>query len=219
MASIRGKAPAGAGVRLFRPDGSAPMNATADRRGEFSFAGLADGWYILSLSMPGYREMVKVVHVQGGAEIDFSRRLLSLQGQHATPVLSVCEALDQREALIGQPAVIVGIYKSGMDETLRLDCPFELRSGEIGWPASIGLTHTAQAPDQFRDQIEKKRQEILSSAPPEAPLRPERVVGLYGRFVSLGGLNKAKCCSSPVETAYPPARLFGLNDTDLRVLR
>jgi hypothetical protein len=219
MASIRGKAPAGARVNLFRPDGSQPLSAIADRRGEFGFAGVANGWYILSLSIPGYREIVKAAHVEAAAEIDFSRGLLILQGQRATPVLSVCDALDQREALTGQPAVIVGIYKSGMDETLRLDCPFELTSGDIGWPASIGLTHASQAPNEFLDQIEKKRQQILASAPPEAPLRPERVVGLYGRFVSLAGLSKKKCCASPVETVYPPARLLGFNDTDLRVVR
>ncbi len=219
MASIQGKAPVGSSVRLFRPDGSAPLSTAADRRGDFSFASLADGWYILCLSMFGYRETVKAVRVAGTAEIELSRGLLILQGQRPTAVLSVCEALDQREALIGQPAVIVGIFKSGIDETLRLDCPFELTSGEIGFPASIGLTRTAQAPDTLRDQVEKKRQEILSGAPPEAPLRPERVVGLYGRFVSLAGLSKARCCSSPVETVYPPARLFGFNDTDLRVIR
>ena len=219
MASIQGKAPAGASVRLFRPEGGAAMIATPDARGEFGFPNLMPGWYMLSSSAPGRLETVKAVHLEGSAAVEFDRGAPVRRIQGSTPILTVCEALDQRDSLEHRPAVIVGIYKSGMDETLRLDCPFELTAGGIGFPASIGLTHTSQAPDQFRDQVEKKRQEILASAPPAAPLRPERVVGLYGRFVSLAGLAKAKCCSSPVETVLPPARLFGINDTDLRVIR
>jgi hypothetical protein len=219
MGGIRGTAFADAIIRLLRPDGSQPVSTTADRSGEFSFVSLTDGWYILSLSMPGYRETVKAVHVDGIAEADFSRGLLILQGRRATPVLSVCDALDQREALTGQPVVVVGIFKSGMDETLRLDCTTQLVTGDIGWPSAVGLTKVGNVPDELRGEVEKKRREILASAPPEAPLRPERVVGLYGRFVSLGGLSNAICCTAAVETTFPPARLFGVSETDLRVIR
>lgn len=219
MGSIQGRAPADASVGLLRPDGSQPMSVTANPRGEFSFASLTDGWYILSLSMFGYRETVKAVHVDGSVEVDFGPALLILQGRRATPVLSVCDALDQREALNGQPTVIVGIFKSGMDETLRLDCPMELVSGDIGWPSAIGLTKAGNVPDELRGEVEKKRQQILGSAPAEARLRPERVVGLYGVFVSLAGLTNAPCCKAAVETVLPPARLFGVNETDLRVIR
>jgi hypothetical protein len=219
MASILGRAPVDATVGLLRPDGSQPLTATPDRRGEFTFANLTDGWYILSLSMFGYRQTVTAVKVERIAEVDFSGGLLILQGRRPTPVLSVCDALDQREALNGQPTVIVGIFKSGMDETLRLDCPTQLVTGGIGWPSAVGLTKVDNVPDALRNEVEKKRQEILKGSPPEAPLRPERVVGLYGVFVSLAGLSSAKCCSASVETPLPPARLVGITETDLRVIR
>lgn len=106
-----------------------------------------------------------------------------------------------------------------MDETLRLDCPIELVSGDVGWPSSIGLNKVDSPPENLRDQIEAKRQQILKAAPPNAPLRPERVVGLYGQFVALAGLAATKCCSSQVQTSLPPARLFGMHETDLRVIR
>ena len=178
MGSIQGRAPADASVGLLRPDGSQPMSVTANPRGEFSFASLTDGWYILSLSMFGYRETVKAVHVDGSVEVDFGPALLILQGRRATPVLSVCDALDQREALNGQPTVIVGIFKSGMDETLRLDCPIQLVSGDIGWPSSIGLTKARNVPDELRGEVEKKRQEILGGAP-----RSAAAAGAGGRFI------------------------------------
>jgi hypothetical protein len=74
-------------------------------------------------------------------------------------------------------------------------------------------------PDELRGEVEKKRQQILASAPPEAPLRPERVVGLYGVFNSLTGLSVSPCCGAAVETTFPAARLFGIGETDLRVIR
>jgi hypothetical protein len=224
MADVRGHAPAGATIRLSTYDGGNLMMVRADRSGAFRFANPAVGWYVLSASLPGSREAVKALSPgrdlpgrNTGVQFDLAPSPGAAGGP--TPVLTVCEALDQRDALDNQLAVIVGIFKSGMDETLRLDCPMQLVTGGIGWPSAIGLTKVGNVPDELRGEVEKKRQEILATAPPEAPLRPERVVGLYGRFVSLAGLSNSRCCSSAVQTNLPPARLFGVNETDLRVIR
>ncbi len=223
MGSVHGKAPFGAMVRLTRVDASTPsMNTPAEPA--FNFQDVPEGWYIVSVSINGSREVVKSVHV-GGKSVNvgtFSPR--SVFARFTTElgppsVVTVCEALQQRDRFDGSTLVVVGVFKSGMDETLRLDCPTELVSGDVGGPSSIGLTNVSQPPENLREQVEKKRQEILSSAPPEGPLRPERVVGLYGRFVALAGLTSAKCCSAAIETVFPPARLFGPGETDLRVIR
>jgi len=195
------------------------MGTKAGRDGAFEFSNLTVGWYILSASLPGFRETVKAVRVMGDRYVDFELTSLPPVQQGPAPILTVCEAFDRRDSLDHQPAVVVGIFKSGMDETLRLDCPTQLVTGDIGWPSAIGLTNLGSVPDAYRQEVEKKRQEILASAPREAPLRPERVVGLYGRFVSLAGLTGAPCCTAAVETTFPPARLFGVNETDLRVIR
>jgi hypothetical protein len=120
--------------------------------------------------------------------------------------------VDQNDADAGS------IQLSG-PRSLRLDCPFQLVTGEVGWPSSIGLTRPSQAPDALREEVEKKRQEVLKSGPPGAQPRPERVVGLYGIFVAPAGLASAPCCSAAVETTLPPARLFGVAEKDLRVIR
>src|SRR5580700_11310997 len=186
MSSIRGKAPAGARVELAGP---ARIGTKAGRDGAFEFSNLTVGWYVLSAALPGFREIVKAVRVMGDRSVDFELTAIPPVQQGPAPILTVCEALELRDSLSYRPAVIVGIFKSGMDETLRLDCPMELVSGEIGWPSAIGLTKVGNVPDELRGEVEKKRQEILASAPTEAPLRPERVVGLYGVFVSLAGLS------------------------------
>lgn len=217
MASIRGSAPAGALVRLAAVDGSAPtVRTTAGRAGAFEFANVAPGWYILAAGDTARAIQVGRSDVNAGA---LKPRSAARQLGGSVQILTVCEALDQRDSLSYRRVVVVGIFKSGMDETLRLDCPTELMTGELGWPSSIGLTGVSRAPDEFRAQVEKKRQQVLSSSPPEAPLRPERAVGLYGVFVSLAGLTAGRCCSAPVETTLPPARLFGASETDLSVIR
>lgn len=213
----------GVTVRLTGADGSSPsLEVAPDQSGAFTFSNVPSGWYILSAWMLGSRETVKAVHVEGTG-VDAGEmpppRPVNAPFQGPVPVLSVCEALDIRDSLSGQPAVIVGVFKSGMDETLRLDCGTELLSGSVGWPSAVGLTKVAQPPENLRDLIEQKRQQILASTPPEAPLRPERVMGLYGRFAALGGLSSATCCSSTVQTNLPPARLFGLDEKEMRVLR
>lgn len=223
MGSLRGNTAAGASVRIAPVDGSSEsIGATADAAGNFEFPSVAPGWYILSGTAPYFREMVKAVRVAGDAPTDAGplTLLLALQAEQGpVPVLTVCEALEKRNSVTYWPAVIVGIFKSGMDETLRLDCPTQLVTGEVAWPSSIALTRPSAPPDEFRAEIEKKRQEILKSGPPGAHPRPERVVALYGIFVAPSGLASAPCCRAPVETVIPPARLFGLAEKDLRVIR
>lgn len=220
MANVRGTAPAGASLRLVRADGStSAIEIKPGAASTFYSADVPDGWYVLSAWMPGFRETVQAVRLPGAGPVDVNLVPMPNVAPGPIPVLTVCEALDQRDSLTGRPAIITGVFKSGTDETLRLDCPAELLSGGIGWPSSIGLNNVSQPPDNLRPEIEEKRQEILKGAPPEAPLRPERVMGLYGRFVSLAGLSMAKCCGSSVQTNLPPARLFGLDEKDMRVIR
>ena len=218
MASILGTAAPGIAVHLAPADGSRDSQSIfSDRAGRFEFSGVLPGWYVLAAG-----NLVRAVRMQQ-VSIDVGLLIappaIARSAVDPIPIVTVCEALERRDALSYRHAVIVGIFKSGMDETLRLDCPTQLMSGELGWPASIGLTRPAQAPDELRDQVEKKRRQVLASSPPEAPLRPERVVGLYGVFVSLAGLTAARCCSAAVETVLPPARLFGAGETDLSVVR
>jgi hypothetical protein len=222
VGSIRGSTAPGANVRAAPVDGSAESIAgKADGDGGFEFPNVAAGWYILSSSAPNFRDAVTAVRVpiQGFADAGSLR----LQPSSSTPtpvrVLTVCDILENRDIFTLQRVVIVGIFKSGMDETLRLDCPLQLVTGQVGWPSSIGLTRPSEPPDSLRDAVEKKREEVIQSGPPGAQPRPERVVGLYGIFVAPAGLNNSPCCSAPVETVLPPARLFGIAEKDLRVIR
>lgn len=212
-------------MRLALVDGTAASEgAVSSPSGAFEVTGVAAGWYVLAAWRPGFHELVKAIHAEGDVDVGAMNlgvppRTASRPPQADIPALTVCEALDRRESLVFRPIVIVGVFKSGMDETLRLDCPEQLVSGAVGWPSAIGLTNPLPPPEALRAEIEKKRQEVLKSSPPEAPLRPERVVGLYGYFASVAGLTAAPCCKAPVETVLPPARLFSIGATDLRVIR
>ena len=122
------------------------------------------------------------------------------------PVLTVCEAL--KEASGGpchQLIVIVGIFKSGMDETLRLDCPEQLRFGR-NWMAERDRVDAtfASLPMHCGTRSKRSGREVIASAPPEAPLRPERVIGLYGSLCPLPRCGHA-VLRAPIETG-PPAR-------------
>ncbi|HEY1759615.1 MAG TPA: carboxypeptidase-like regulatory domain-containing protein [Bryobacteraceae bacterium] len=233
MATVRGtvvdqtnSTTAGVKVRLAPIDGSSPsINVACANQGRFEFPDVTPRWYILSVGEnEAFLETVRVIHVvDGSTEVgDIDIRLgIIYEGPTAinsVPVLTVCEALARPAAFNQGNVVIVGIFKSGMDETLRLDCPTQLTTGEVGWPSSIGLTRPSNPPDYLREEIEKKRQEILKSGPPGAQPRPERVVALFGLFVALEGLTVAPCCSTPIETVLPPARLFGIGEKDLRVI-
>jgi hypothetical protein len=224
MGSVRGTiAGSGATVRLVRADGTGePVDTQTNPTGGFEFPNVAAGWYIVSGAMPDFRQMVKSVRVEGNAPTDAGPLVLlpALQaGQGPVPVFTVCEALENRETIRFQRVVIVGIFKSGMDDTLRLDCASQLVTGEVGWPSSIGLTRPSNPPDSLRAEVEKKRAEVLKSGPPGAQPRPERVVGLYGILATPTGLTPAPCCRAAVETTFPPARLFGIGEKDLRVIR
>ena len=227
MGSVRGTVmgPAAATLRLVRVDGTGEtLDTKTNPTGEFEFQDVVPGWYILSAFAPGFRESVGSVHVQAQGSAGVGA--IPLQPMQVTdrpaPVLTVCEALRRMARYTHAPAVIVGIFKSGMDDTLRLDCGFQLDAGGVGLPNSIGLTGPAIPPDSLRDEVELKRAEVLKSGPPGAQPRPERVVGLYGIFVAVSGiaLTSVPCCGpSPVETTFPPARLFGVAEKDLRVIR
>ena len=98
------------------------------------------GWYILSSSAPNFRDAVTAVRVpiQGNADA----ASLRLQPLGSTPrpvrVLTVCDILENRDIFTLQRVVIVGIFKSGMDETLRLDCPLQLvQAKSVGQAQSV----------------------------------------------------------------------------------
>jgi hypothetical protein len=186
-------------------------------------------WSVVSIEAPGFREAVHPVPL--GRETELERIVLELGPSSEGPltgrpprrpriqVLTVCEALDNRDPLYLTSVVIVGIFKSGLDETLRQDCPNQLVTGDVGWMSAIALTHPADPPESLRAEIEKKRAIVLASGPPGAHPRPERVIALYGRLVSPSGLTSIPCCTAPVEINAAPARLVGLDERDFHVLR
>jgi hypothetical protein len=188
---------------------------------------------IASITAQGFREAVRAIHPGqdlGDVVLDvwpFPIGVLTV-GESTPPppptVLTVCEALEKRDRFDQMRVVIVGIFKSGLDETLRQDCPSQLvtgdiGSGQIGWMSAIALTRPTDPPESLRAEIEKKRAVILKSGPPGAQPRPERVVALYGRLVSPSGLTSIPCCTAPIEIQAAPARLVGLDERDFRVLR
>jgi hypothetical protein len=178
-------------------------------------------WNVVSAWTPEYRETVKAVRVDALQEAIAPREFPNIYAQAhlAVTVLTVCEALENRDRFNFLDVVIVGIFKSGMDETLRQDCPHQLVTGEIAWPNAIALSNAASPPEDLRVEIEKKRAQVIASYPPEAHPRSERVVGLYGRLASPTGLTSVPCCQGSVETTIAPARLFGLAERDFRVIQ
>ena len=211
-----------------RPEGA--LQGRVDANGRFQFANIAPGWYILSAAAER-AENVKAVHVREGLDIDIGDvsplahvsvcagcwMVRTADSPPPVPILSVCEALTR--PLNFDPVIIVGIFKSGMDPTLRQDCPNELRSGDVCWLSAIALYGSTEPPDQYRDQIEKKVAEIYASYPTAAKPRPERLVGLYGILIMPGGLTSAPCCHAAAETTFAPARLIGIDEKDRRVIR
>src|SRR5579871_95241 len=222
-------------ARLAPVDGAAPFMEKAISQGRYEFLEVPPRWYILSIFSDGFGETVRAIHVVEGANemdrIDIRYTVCAESAEsimcrceddffRAHPVLSVREALEARTiSHCLQEVVIVGIFKSGIDESLRLDCPFQRVTGEVGWPSSIGLTGALQPPSLLREKVEKKRQEILNSAQPGARPHPERVMGFYGFLGMPLGLTSAPCCSAAIETTFPPARLCGVGAQDLRVIR
>lgn len=218
-------------VRLAAVDHSEVFELQVDGAGNFNAPSVPPGWYILSALKLDVSETVRAVYIEPGRSADAGLLLPftspSLSGQCAgcvihkpgpVRVLSVCEALLPKNQDY-DPVVIVGIYKSGMDQTLRQDCPNQLMSGEVGWLSAIALSGSTEPPDQYRAEIEKKKAAIYASYPPEAKPRPERLVGLYGRLVKPEGLTSAPCCHAQVETTFAPARLIGIDEKDHRVIR
>ena len=208
-----------------------PVDVETDDAERFNFRNIVPGWHILSINGPEFYDFVQAVKVEAGQDVDLHVLSPFLQGcaicnsvpvnsmRFDPTVLTVCEAIEKRDSLRLMPVVIVGIFKSGLDETLRQDCPNQLVTGDIGWMSAIALTRPTAPPDSLRDEIEKKRQVVLASGPPGAHPRPERVTALYGRLVSPSGLTSIPCCTAPVEIQAAPARLLGLDERDFRVLR
>jgi len=194
-----------------------PALVWAQSPAEIRIRPVSPEWQIVSAWMPGHREAVRTV--PAGQYVPQLTPSPASDGSAPTVVLTVCEALSNLDRLNFETVVIVGIFKSGMDETLRQDCPRQIVTAEVSWPNAIGLSNPAEAPEALRDQIEKKRAELIAAYSQEAKPRPERVVGLYGRLASPSGLTSVSCCRSSVETTIPPARLFGLAERDLRVIR
>ena len=218
--SVHGIGTANADLRLVPADRSTIFEFHTEARGTYHFDALTPGWYILAASSDQSPEAVKAVKVLPGQDVNAGEWTATTLRSvpHAVRVMTVCEALADRAARI-TPAIIVGIFKSGMDQTLRQDCPNQLMSGEVGWASAIALSGSTEPPDQYRAQIQKKKLEIYASYPSEAKPRPERLIGLYGVLVMPGGLTSAPCCHAKVETTMAPARLIGVDEKDYRVIR
>jgi hypothetical protein len=196
----------------------------SDPLGQFRFSGIEPGWYILSATAPGFRELAMAIRVEAGKDVDAGQLHLAVEPNPLlkveTHVLTVCEALDGWDRYDLERVVIVGIFKSGMDETLRQDCNRQLRSGEVAWPNAIALSNAAAPPDTLAGQIETKREQVLAGYPAGAQPRSERIVGLYGRLASLAGLTRVLCCGGSAETTIAPARLLNLSERgDFSVIR
>lgn len=215
-----GRAASGVSVRLAAVDHSQIQDARIDAQGRFRFEGLPPGWYVLAAAKNQSNEIVRAIRIESGKDADLGELKPGSKAgtQEPVQVMTVCEAL-ARPTLPASPVIVVGIFKSGMDQTLRQDCKDELVSGEVAWPDMIALTNSAEAPDSFRPQIDKKKAELFASYPPEAKPRPERLVGLYGILVRPDGFVNKPCCHSAAETDFAPARLFGIGEKDRRVIR
>jgi hypothetical protein len=194
-----------------------PVLTWAQPPAEIRIRPVNSGWKIVSAWLPGHREVVNAIQADA-SPANFPPPSAKSASSPAT-VLTVCEALNSLDRLNLDTVVIVGIFKSGMDETLRQDCPNQIVSGEVAWPNAVGLTNPANPPDRFTKEIQEKRAQLIAGYPAEAKPRPERVVGLYGRLASPAGLTSVPCCHGSAETSIPPARLFGLVEQDLRVIR
>ena len=196
----------------------------SDSLGQFRFNEIDPGWYILSAVAAGFRQLAKAIRVDAGKDIDAGQLHLPIEPnpllKFETHVLTVCEALEGWDRYNMETVVIVGIFKSGMDETLRQDCTRQLKTGEVAWPNAIALSNAATPPDKLRAEIEKKRDQVLAGYPAGAQPRSERVVGLYGRLASLAGLTSVPCCGGSVETTIAPARLLDPSEReDFSVIR
>ena len=161
-------------VRIFSVDlPETPVEVDADDAERFNLRNIQPGWHILSIDGPGFRDFVHAVKIEAGQDIDLQTLSPPLQDctlgcSKSMPltVLTVCEALQSREQYNLYNVVLVGIFKSGLDETLRQDCPNQLVTGDIGFMSAIALTHPADPPESLRAEIEKKRAIVLSSGPP-----------------------------------------------------
>jgi hypothetical protein len=194
----------------------------AQTRAEIRVHSVSPDWNIVSAWRPELRETVNAVRVDAKQEAipPAESPNVYAQAHLAVTVLTVCEALEGRDRFNFLYVVIVGIFKSGMDETLRQDCPHQLLTGEVAWPNAIALSNAAAPPEELREEIEKKRAAFIASYPKEAQPRSERVVGLYGRLASPAGLTSVSCCRGSVETTIAPARLFGSAlERDFRVIQ
>jgi hypothetical protein len=216
--SVHGVSADGGVVRLVPTGDTGGLATTAGVQGRFHFDAVAPGWYVLVAQNPT-SEFVRAVKVEAGKDLDVGQiSTVAPHGPSSTAqVMTVCEALGAAPPT--DPVVIVGIFKSGMDPTLRQDCPNELVSGGIAWPNMIALSGSTEAPDRFVSQVEQKKAEIFAAYPPEAKPRTERLVGLYGILVMPGGLTSAPCCHAAAETVLAPARLIGIDEKDRRVIR
>lgn len=190
-------------VQLLSADSDA-VTARADARGNFQFDSAPGGEYVIMIEAPGYRRAA------GTTKLSRARK-----PQGPIQVLTVCEALDGRDRYDGQQVVIVGIFKSGLEETLRQDCPAQLATGGIGWLDAVALPHSpslaGSSPvleqSDIKKQIEQKKAQIRSSDPPP---RPERVMALHGFLDAPSGFTSVACpaCADLQQMDRAPVRLL-----------
>jgi hypothetical protein len=227
---------------------SKPVHAEVGADGKFQVDGLSPGWYVLFAHPDGCQGLVRAARNVSAKEtfagylldpcecLSHSRGLLceppmeepltaadirASRRAPATPVVTVCEALQSRRRLTWDSVVIVGILTSGSNPALRQDCPNHLVTGEIAWPSAISVVGATTPPKGLRRRVEKKRSLVLATGSRESSITPERVVGLYGRFVMPKGFTTTDSAASDRlrQMSVAPAALFGSAEEDFLSLR
>lgn len=218
QSSVRGVTSPDTLIRLLPVEGE----VRSQPGGAFVFRNVEPGSYILWAEQRE-RAAVMAIRVDSGRDADVGRISIPARATRSGPVrvVTVCEAIEGHDRYERSEVVLVGIFKSGTEETLRQDCPSQLTTGGIAWmnavalPPSPSSASTSPILEQpaVRKEIEKKRAEVLAGGAPGTQPRPERVVALYGRLFAPSGLTAVGCgggprCSELLQMNLPAVKLL-----------
>jgi hypothetical protein len=187
-------------VRLISVDNSQPeKKASTEFRGAFRIDDITPGWYLLSAKIPGFRQAIKAVRIESDAWLDTGDLVLPLSGcdepgvicdsvgpeppPPAIQILTVCEALRDRDAFYQRQVVLVSMLSG---DRLRQDCEARLRTGAFGWPNEIALTGGVTIPRDFKWDDRRIREKAATIT-----RRPgDQLVAVFGRLASPAGIEQ-----------------------------